>query len=49
MSESIQQRAVAPTLPEQVISHEVLLEKYAKGDERSTSWLRASAPPGKFI
>ena len=32
-------------LPEQVISHEVLLEKYAKGDERSADDVRARVCP----
>ncbi|MCW5656167.1 MAG: adenosylcobalamin-dependent ribonucleoside-diphosphate reductase [Burkholderiaceae bacterium] len=40
MSESTTQRA-AVALPEQIISHEVLLEKYAKGDERSVDDVRA--------
>src|SRR5262245_3825010 len=40
MSESTTQR-VALALPEQAISHEVLLEKYAKGDERSVDDVRA--------
>ena len=42
MSESTTQRAAAmAALPEQAISHEVLLEKYAKGDERSVDDVRA--------
>jgi ribonucleoside-diphosphate reductase alpha chain len=40
MSDSATQR-VALALPEQAISHEVLLEKYAKGDERSADDVRA--------
>ena len=40
MSDStIQHQALA--LPEQPISHDVLLEKYAKGDERSADDVRA--------
>jgi len=44
MSEPTTQRnaIAAPTaLPEQIISHEVLLEKYAKGEERSADDVRA--------
>ena len=40
MSDTTTQRA-AIALPEQAISHEVLLEKYAKGDERSVDDVRA--------
>jgi ribonucleoside-diphosphate reductase alpha chain len=40
MSDTTTQR-MALALPEQVISHEVLLEKYAKGDERSADDVRA--------
>src|SRR6185436_9021560 len=40
MTDSTTQR-VAQALPEQAISHEVLLEKYAKGDERSVDDVRA--------
>src|SRR5262245_26960971 len=40
MTDSTTQR-VAQALPEQAISHEVLLEKYAKGDERSADDVRA--------
>ena len=40
MSDTTTQRA-AVALPEQAISHEVLLEKYAKGDERSVDDVRA--------
>jgi len=40
MTDSTTQR-VAQALPEQAISHEVLLEKYAKGDERNADDVRA--------
>jgi ribonucleoside-diphosphate reductase alpha chain len=40
MSESTTQRTIV-ALPEQAISHEVLLEKYAKGDERNVDDVRA--------
>jgi ribonucleoside-diphosphate reductase alpha chain len=40
MSEPTTQRTMS-TLPEQAISHEVLLEKYAKGDERNVDDVRA--------
>ena len=42
MSESTMQRMdLVAALPQQEISHEVLLEKYAKGDERSADDVRA--------